>query len=494
MLFFHLFLNHWKSIIRNEHLRRNLFGKIIFGILIIYFLLIGVFLWFNIDTLLTKFGNNPITIFNSLIIWYIVFDNFLRCLIQPLPILNVYPYLRLRIRRSEIINYLLTISLWNIFNLIPLLFVLPFIIKIVIPNYGINSAIYYTICFLLLTIINNFLAVFIGYLLKKNLIYMILSFSIVGVFIIFNKSFQSINSYSIIFGQFLLQGSPILFFLLISTLFIILFLTHRLLNNRFYIDQIDSRKKQNIKLRIFDYSSFAKFGDIGKYIFIELCLLTRNKKPKQMFGLMPLFIVYCLFFTFNKNNNELGKLFLNSMLIGFVALIYGQFIFTWESSYFDGLMSRKNNFIAYLKAKYYLMIGLSLIYCFPFFLTLVVTRKFDVILLMAILLFILGVNCFLIMVFGTYNDGRMDLSESHFTGHQSLKSNQFIAGLIFNFLPVGLYILLKYLFNDITGKLFLFILGIFFILSHHWWVQYIIAPHFRVQKHKNLEGYRKLTI
>src|SRR5450759_3329137 len=103
----HFYSHIWKSFIRNERWRRNLLTKILFRILILYFILLFLMVGLNIDKILGESGGNAVEKFNSILLWYLPLDLLLRCLLQPLPAIEIIPYLRLPVRRNKMINYLL---------------------------------------------------------------------------------------------------------------------------------------------------------------------------------------------------------------------------------------------------------------------------------------------------------------------------------------------------------------------------------------------------
>lgn len=191
-----------------------------------------------IGEILNEAGGEPVETFNSILLWYIAIDLFLRCLMQPLPTLQVTPYLRFRISRLKIISFLLFRSFWNLFSLIPWLVFIPFAVKILLPIYGIGSTITYILGILLLIILNNYLAVLIGFIVKKNVTYLLVPISIVALFPIFQKLHLPVRDISITTGLYLVQGNLVLFGILLATIFIILISTCRLLLSNFYIDEI----------------------------------------------------------------------------------------------------------------------------------------------------------------------------------------------------------------------------------------------------------------
>lgn len=494
MIVLHLYSHHWRSFLRNGRWRRNWFSRIMYGILVLYFLFFTIFLNQHIEIILKEIGDNPFNTFNSIIILYFSVDLFLRCFLQPLPSIQIIPYLRLKIKRSIIINYLIYRSLWNIFNLVPIFMVIPFIIKIILPQYGITCVMAYVLGFFLIILLNNYVAILFNYLLRINLSFMAIPLVLAASLTSLQKVGVSVNDISVSLGKLLVQGNPALFAVLLMGLGGIYTLIYKILSNNYYIEHINIKSISHSPKQFALLGIFNKYGKIGTYFPLELKLLFRNKRPRRTLIMLPILVVYFSFIGFQNNNTPiLLSLFMASCVIVLGAAIYGQFIFSWESSYFDGIMARKNNFTNYIKAKYFLMILMVLVIFTPLFIILTITGKADSFLLLSILLFILGFMCFVIIWLGTYNDGRIDLSQSQFFNYQGVKGSQFILSFIITFIPIGMYLLFKYLFNDTVGKLAIAIPGFLFIITHDLWIKKIIVPRFMTRKYKNLEGYRKLT-
>ena len=157
MLISNLLSHQWKSFFRNERWRRNLFSRFIYGFLMLYFLIAAIVLGQNIEALLKDKGGIPFDTFNSIILFYFFGDLLIRCFLQPLPSLQMTPYLRFKIRHSSILTYLLYRSLWNIFNIIPLLVVIPFAFKIIQPTFGSSCSLIYLVGFFMMVLDTSFL-------------------------------------------------------------------------------------------------------------------------------------------------------------------------------------------------------------------------------------------------------------------------------------------------------------------------------------------------
>jgi hypothetical protein len=277
-------------------------------------------------------------------------------------------------------------------------------------------------------------------------------------------------------------------------LFSVIFLTHRVIHNNLYLDIIGS-KSRNYPSGTLGNNVFRKMGDTGRYVSLEIYLLLRNKRPRQTMLMVPFFLVYFLFMVIGNHTMQgpFFKFLVVTMLTGLGAVSYGQFMFSWESTYFDSIMARKNNFVNYIKAKYYLMAGMILIIFIPIVTTFLITKQVDIYLLLSILLFSLGVTPFVVMFMGTFNDGRVDLNSGTFMNYQGVKGSQFLLTFIFVMLPYGIYSLFEFMFNDATGKISIALPGLILLFLHNWWIEKVIIRRFYTRKYKNMEGFRKLS-
>lgn len=496
MLILQLFLQQLKSYFRAEKWRRNMFGKIIYGIMFLFLSIVFVSLGINIDKILAEIDENPVTVFNSMLLWYLSFDLILRYFFLSLPALQAVPYMRFRLRRSSIINYIIFRSYLNLFNIIPWFIIIPFSIKVIFPDYGTGVTMVYLIGIFLLITLNHYMGVLLNLLSLKKFIYSLIPLAIIASLIILEKTrFFSIDN-SIILGECLMHSNPLFFSLLLISIIILLAIIHRMLLSIFYIDNI-SEKRLNIFHSLLDIYKLESKNKTGQYIWLEINLLLRNKRTRQALFMLPVFLIYFFVIIITKRfsfNEHLPTLFFISLLIGFGSTLYGQFIFSWESIYFDGIMARKINFATYVKAKYYLMILLTLAIFLPFLIIFSINGSFDLVLLFSILFFTIGVTYFIVLFSGAYNDGRIDLKQSQFMNYQGMKRNQFILSFFLMLFPICLYLLFKSFTNATIGKMVIAIPGMIFILFHKWWIKNIIVPNFMARKYKNLEGYRKLTI
>ncbi len=486
------FFNHqWKSFLRNDRWKRNILNRLILSVFIIYFLLFFLFIGINIDVILSEFGTNKITTFNSILIFYLIADLLFRFLFQNAPTTYFAPYLRFRLRHASLANLMVIRSLFSFFNIIPWFIIIPFSVKILSKNFGFLPAIIFLLSFSLLVLINNYITLIIKFTnWQLKIIYLFSLLIILSLLLV-----QGIRTYllnlSAYLGSIIIEQHFMVLFSLLLTLIIILYFLRKLLISGFYLDgDFQKDRSEHTKTSLFLSNHFSKLGLVGDYMHLELRLLLRNKRPIQTFLIYPVFPVYLIIMLLKIEQDVYLTLVMLNFTFGFLSLLYGQYLLSWESSYFDLIMVRKLNFCHYLKAKYYLMIAFSFIILIVLMPLFVVLLKGMFPTLIAMFIFTIGTTNFIIMFSGIFNKGRLLLNESFVFNYQGFNLNQLILPLFVFAIPVGVYFILQLFYFLQFYNLLLIIIGSTFVVSHNWWIS-VLQRIFSMRKYRTLEGSRK---
>jgi len=116
---------------RSSIWQKNLALNIVLGFFILlmlfYLLLLGLF----IDKILleVKPDDDPIMVFNGILLYYFGAEFFMRFFMQSLPTLNIETYLHLPVKKSSIVHYVAAKSVFVIGNYLTWLVVFPFAFK-----------------------------------------------------------------------------------------------------------------------------------------------------------------------------------------------------------------------------------------------------------------------------------------------------------------------------------------------------------------------------
>ncbi|HIC32360.1 MAG TPA: hypothetical protein EYO76_10630, partial [Flavobacteriaceae bacterium] len=96
----------WKAFTRSSSFGSNLAIKIVMGFLaflmILYFLMFGVFAYFIIEE---KLKLDPFLTINKFLIFYLLIDLVVRYFLQKMPIIKIKPLLYLPLKKKTIINF-----------------------------------------------------------------------------------------------------------------------------------------------------------------------------------------------------------------------------------------------------------------------------------------------------------------------------------------------------------------------------------------------------
>jgi hypothetical protein len=317
--------------------------RIAMGILILYLLLNVLVVAFFMDRILMKTfpGKDILQTFNSFILYYFLMDLIMRFQLQELPTLSVRPYLHLPISKNQIVNYLSITSLTTAFNLTPFLLTIPFLIKVLIPLHGQGAFWGYMACILGLTLFNHFFSLWLKRKVNLNAFWMLGFFGLlllVWVLEFYLKVISLSTSSKDIFNGVINQPlSSALPLILALGMFII---NHRYLKSNLYLEELQSSKtsvKSSTEIPYLD-----RFGMVGDLAANELKLIFRNKRPRSVLIMCMMFMLYGLIFYNNPTYDGYGHIvFCGMFMTGIFIINYGQFMFSWQSAHFDGLLSSR---------------------------------------------------------------------------------------------------------------------------------------------------------
>jgi hypothetical protein len=268
------------SRIRSPFWQKSIGINIVLILLGIYLMLNFLALGFILDNVILHFypDADPLQVFNRFFLYYLVYDLIMRFFMQNLPVTSIKNYLLLPIRRSKLVHYLLVKSIPTFFNILPFLFLFPFLFTVVIPNWG-AAAWVWIILSALLVLINHWLAI----LLKRSFMIRPLPAIglVVGILAVAYFDFQGALPFSEAFGNWLSWTAQNAWSLIIPLLvFIALYYTlYRLFYNNIYLDKL-MKGDQEEASEMRHLAWLGRFGKIGRLIQLDLQLIRRNKRPR----------------------------------------------------------------------------------------------------------------------------------------------------------------------------------------------------------------------
>jgi|TARA_B110000046_G_scaffold23880_2_gene22956 hypothetical protein len=457
-----IFEHQWKEFFRSSVWQKNLAINIVMALFFVYIAANFVFLSYMAgDILMDLFpGQNPIDNFNKGIIYYFLADIFIRFYMQQSPVVSIAQYLHLPIKKHKILNLVLLRSGLSIFNSSILLLTIPFAFGWVAEYESTSGAVAWLIALVSFNLVNSYLVIYLKKLLmEKPYIVAIFGLSIVLIGILDYYSILILTTYSQLFFTSIIRNE---FLALIPVVMLVLtyFGVFKFFKSRAYIENLGTLKKKDAKSTSLEF--LEPLAEIGKLIELELKLIWRNKRPKSVTIVSFVFFLYG-YMLYPQSTNVFMLIVAGLMITGMFVLNYGQFLFSWESSYFDLLMARNVQIKKYVIGKFYLF---SFITFISFLLSLIyIPYGIEIIQVnLAMALFNMGINFWVVMYFSTLNPKKIDLSKSTFFNYQGTSYQQFIIVLPMMGLPVFVFAPFHVLVSQEAGILALAMVGILGIL------------------------------
>jgi hypothetical protein len=483
-----LLTHQLKEAIRSSVFQKNLVINILVGLFALYMVVNLLVAGFLIDRIMEQVfpETDPVTAFNGLLLYYFGLDLFSRFFLQKIPVLSIQPYLHLPVRRTSIIHFLLLKSVFKLFNILPLFIFVPFSYKVMGGTIEAATWLAGIVCIIMA---NNYLITYV----KRHLSDHPLT---AGVFAILFALFLSLDVNDI-FG--LSEVSSYLFGLLIEypatvvVSFAILLTLYQLnfvilkMNLQLDIMQAEIRSKSTLM----NFALLSRFGQIGELIMLEMKLILRHKRPKSVALFSVLFLFYGLIFYQSPNlqDSTFILIFVGIVVTGAFMISYGQFSYSWESSFFDGILSNRISLETYIKAKvwiYIITVSICYIVTLPYAfmgteIALINTCAF---------LFNAGINSFMILLVTSFKPKRLELNKGSAFNFQGVGIAQYILSIPIFLLPICLYIPFAIAGLNQAGVIFIGLVGFMGLIMQDVLVKLLVA-RIKAKKYVLAAGFRQ---
>jgi len=485
------FIRHeLKAFWRSKNTGKSIAIRVVMSVMIFLLLIYVLALGFYLDVILEKAlpRADLVVSFCGIILIYYLIDLFMRLQLQELPTLRVQPYLQLPVKRNSLVGYLAVTALLSVFNLWPFILFVPFVIKTVAPDSGAIVALAFIVSLAGLTVFNNYLALYIKR--KANLngwIFLIVAVAIILIALgDFYWHLYSIRNFSYLFFGHLIS-KPALALLPVFLGALMYYLNFLYLKQNLYLEELGSRKAVKYRSST-EYPLLSRFGSVGDLAANEIKLVLRNKRSRSAL-IMGLFIMlYGLIFYTNTHYGEGWKVFVGMFMTGIFIINYGQFMFSWQASHFDGLLVNKITFTDFLKAKYLLFTIISTGF---FMLTIPYVYFGWHVLMVHFIMFLwnIGVNTTMVLWFANRNYKRIDLSKGAAFNWEGVSGNQWILSFPLLIAPYILYGPFALLHHADIGLALIAITALIFIFTRSFWIKQLEAD-FYTKRYKIAEGFR----
>jgi len=495
MILKNLHQHQWFSFRRNPMFERNvavlIFMGISFGFLALEFLFFGLFL----DEILLEVGTYTyaIDVFNSIIVFVFLADFVLKFFFKRNQSMQIAPYLAMPIPRNRLFDFLLIKEFYSFWNWFWLFLIVPFSLKSIMPFYGIGIALSYILFFYIICLIISLLVNILNQLIHRSFWWYIFPTVIVAIPILFQFVLNyPIGDYTQEAGDWILNGKVLVWAAILLT-FATLWLLNRMQMRESVYHELEGSK--NEKISSFSSLSFLDcFGQIGTFINLEIKMILRSPRLKQQVLVAAcLCLVFFTWMIYDPNNpfqasGQLVFLLYAILTFGLMGIIMGQYLFTAESSYFDGLMTRPLSIYELLKSKYLFYSAytgfVTLLLLIP-----ALQGKVDFLFVFSLCFYTTGPIYFLIFQNAVFNKTYFDLFDKGMMNWKGQSGNMIVITLITMFLPI-IFILIMYpIVGETTTYWIMLGLGLAFTLTSRYWLKNIYQ-RFLKRKYKNMNGFR----
>jgi len=467
----------------------NLIIKILMGFFAVYFMLsflaLGGTLYFILEE---EFGLKPLETVNKYLVYYLAFDLFIRYMLQKMPIVNIRPLLYLPFKKSKIVHFSLWKTVLSFFNIIHLFFLLPFAVVLVVEGFELVNVLAWFVAVTALVFCNNFINVFVNSI--NWVLFLTLGVMVVLGVLHYYEVYDITLLTATVFQGF--YDMPLVAIIPILLLIVFYLIAFRYFKHNLYLDAGLASKAKSVRTEQLDWLN--RFGSIAVFLKNDIKLIKRNKRSRTTVIMSFLFVFYGLLFFTNSIEMYQGpfwRMFAAIFVTGGFLMSFGQFVPSWDSSYYPLMMSQNIRYRDYLNSKWWLMVMATLV-------SLVLASFYlffglDIYLAVVVgALYNIGVNSYMVLWGGAYVKTPIDLTSSKnaFGDSKSFNAKTLLLTIPKLLIPMLLYALGYYTMGSIYGYglvLLVAILGFAFKEK----VFDIIVKVYKAEKHKTLAAYKQ---
>ncbi len=485
----HFITLQWKSFFRAASLKSNLAIKILTIFMALYLIVVFIGAGIGIYYLIEKAEiGNPFDVINKYMIYYIVGDLFFRYMLQKMPVTNIKPLLYLPFKKNQIVHFSLGKTILSFFNWTHAFFFIPFSIILITKDYSVLGVISWHLAMITIIFSNNFINILANN--KDSIFYPTIAlFAVLGLCQYFQVFDITIYT-AILFDSF--YSIPWSVLIMVSFVIGLYYATFHFFKRNMYLDA-GLKTKQTIA-KTEDLSWLNRFGNLGTFLKNDIKLIKRNKRSRMSVIMSFAFIFYGFLFFSNSISVYEGpvwKIFAGIFISGGFLFSFGQFVPSWDSSYYPLMMSQNIKYKEYLNSKWYLMVIATLVSTViaSFYL------YFGVDAYLAIIvggIYNIGINSYMVLLGGAFIKTPIDLTSSKkaFGDKQSFNLKTMLLTLPKLVLPLIIYALGHYLINPTAGYLFVALSGIIgFAFKNYMFKK--IEQVYKKEKYKTLAAYKQ---
>ena len=476
----------WKAFTRSASFGTNLALKIILGFVAVLYTFIFLMAGVGAFYALQEMHLDPLQTVNKYLIYYFLMDLGIRLLLQKIPVMNIRPLLTLPFKRPTIVNFSIGKTLLSFFNFLHIFSFLPFSIVLLVEGYDVLSVILWHLAMAALVYSNNFLNII---LTNKDNVFTIFLAAVLIIAGFQYYHFFTITDYTSGFFDGLFH-TKWMFLLPVLVLIGLYYYTFNYLKTNLYLDAGLSTKHEIAKTE--DLTWLNQFGTLGTFLKNDIKLIKRNKRSRTTVVMSILFLFYgFIFFRENSHQPEVMRIFAGIFVSGGFLFTFGQFVPSWDSSYYPLMMSQNISYKGYLSSKWWLIViatfistilsSFYLIYGWQVYLTIVVGAIYNI-----------GVNSHLVLLGGAFTKTPIDLQSTKgaFGDKKAFNTSAMLLSLPKLLLPILLYWAGSSILNFNLGLAFVALAGVLGFAFRDT-VFSKIEKIYKTEKYKTIDAYKQ---
>lgn len=476
----------WKGMKRKGGMAQSIIMAIGKGYFGLCYLFIMTAMSAGLFKLAEEEGMDPFQGFFKYAIYLWLGDLVIRYFFQKMPTTLVKPLLIQNVRKKTIVNYCLTKSSLSFFNFVNLLMGIAVLVKLIKMDIGVTTSILFTLSFILLFLANNFLVQLLNHVNKFALPFLVI---FAGVLALDFFKYVEATAYTKYFFE-VLYNYPFLFVVIAVYFTVLLIASYRFYFKNLSLDSAVVVKKETYKY--YDLDFLNRFGKLAPFLKLDIKLLTRNKRTRTVLYMSVAFLLYgLLFFTMDMyKDSTFFTIIAAIMITGGFMMLFGQYVPSWDSSYYPLMMTQNIPYRTYLESKWLLMVlGTLLSMILASFYLFFGVETYLVIL--AVGCYNIGWNSYLSLITGAFVRSKIDLSSNKnaFGDSKAFNVQTLLLSIPTLLLPMILYIVLNAIFSFTVTIIAFVIISLIGVLLKPIMFN-LIEKLYKNQKYTTLKAYK----
>lgn len=476
----------FKSFFRSSSLAANIIVKIFQLLGMLYFLAMFVFIAFGAYYFPKKEMHiDPILVISRFLIYWLVADLFLRYFFQQMPTQNIKPFLTMNIKKSTLVNYMISKTFSSFFSWGGLFIYLPLLGILLYNGHSVTGSFAWIFAIIILSFCSNFLNILLN---GKDLVVWIIGVVLVTFAGLDYYKIISLSSFSeLIFVKFYHHWWLIIIPLILMLIGFII--VKKFIRENFYLDKGLEMKQEVGKTESIQFLN--KYGVLGTFINNDIRMIKRSKAARSIAVGSFLFLFYgLLLFSSPTYKTAYMQLFMGLFVTGGFLFLFGQRVPSFDSSYYPLMMTLNVPYKEYLKAKWWLIVSavaVSMVFAVAYaFVSWELYFTF-----LAGGLYNIGVNSQIVLLSGAFNKNPVDLnSRSKAMGKKNNFSFKNILLILPQMvLPMAVFGATKHFFGTTAAVASLAVLGLIGFLFREKFFDFIVKLY-KKEKYSTIKAFK----